>query len=121
MQAGLLGELFAVAPALRPTSTLRDSWHILEEDVVPELQRLLRSHSPGRSLRHGGGVVMGGAAGGIWLVTRHDQVSSFLRLGELSGRDRLRAAEEGKVRIVRAPAAELVRLLTHASIAFPPP
>ena len=71
------------------------SWHILEEDVVAELQRLLGLRRPGRGLRHGGRVVVRGAAGGIWHLAGDHLVSGDLRLGELAERDRLRATQVG--------------------------
>jgi hypothetical protein len=61
-----------------------------------------------RNVRHGGRVIVRGAGGGIGLRTGHHQVGSPLRLGELPGRDRLRAAKVGKVRVVPVPATELV-------------
>jgi hypothetical protein len=85
MKAGLFGELLSIAPVLhlsmcqprhRPStpkpapaelsaSAPQSSGHILEEDVVTELQRLLGALRSDRGFRHGGRVVVRGTAGGI--------------------------------------------------------
>lgn len=74
------------------------SRHILEEDVVPELQRLLGLRCPVRGLRHSGRVIVRGAAGGIWHLAVDYLVSGDPRLGQLTKRDRLRATQVGIVR-----------------------
>lgn len=65
---------------------------------MSELQRLFRSHSPGRSLRHGGRVIVGGPASRVGCFAGHHQVSGDLRLGKLAKRNRLRATQVGVVR-----------------------
>jgi len=85
------------------------------------LQRLLGALHPHWWLRHGGRVVVRGAAGRIRHSPGHHLFSSNLRLGEFAEWDLLRTAQVGEVRVVLAPAAELVGLLADADIPLPPP
>lgn len=113
----------AEEPARRslPASVPQGSWHILEEDVVAELQRLLCLSCPVRWFRHGGRVVMLGPASGFGTLPVYHLVGGDLRLSKLTEWDRLRANQVSVVRIVLVPAAGLVRFLANAGVTFPPP
>ena len=89
--------------------------------MAAEFQRLLGALHPHRWLRHGGRVVVRGAAGRIRYFPGHHLLRSNLRLGEFAEWDLLRTAQVGEVRVVLVPAAELVRLLADAGIPLPPP
>ena len=97
------------------------SWHILEENVVTQLQGLGGSIHPSRRFRHCGRVVVRGATGWIWRGAGNHLIGGLERLGILRGRYRLCATQVGEVRVGLVPAAELALGLADASIALAPP